>query len=327
VRILPCTPDGRNDAASEQPVYHADCVTGSDGYTAAYSGLQDGAALAVKRIEASGAYALVASPHAAVLLLDQSSGVIVDDPGDERLFAAKYFLSFGNGPQASSGSIQLALAAFAADDPVSGQRSSLPLQPVTVFPADRPGWATEAGGLDASVDSLARLEGGRKPLFAAIERMLDFAAASPPASNRAVVVVTDGRDDTCGSPAQCQEARDAVVRKSRASGVAIVTVGLQNSAGSADRETLALLSQGTTHGGAFWADSPTQLAPILGALNSYLSDFTDTLEATFRIEASAPGTFAPGRIVHGRVRLEVCPFGCTYTYVPFAVRIPPTTGP
>lgn len=314
VVILPCAPDAAND----QPAFRADCVTGSDGYDAAYSGLQEGTALSVKRIEAIGPYA-TATPYAAVLLLDQSSSVIVDDPGDERLFAAKYFLRPANGKTG----VQLGLAAFATDDPVSGQRSPLPLQPVTLFPLERPGWAAESGILDASVDSLARLEGGRKPLFAAIDRMLNFATTGGPVSKHVVVVVTDGRDDTCGTRAQCEQARDAVIGKSLASGVSIVTVGLQNASGSADHEALGLLAQGA--GAAFWADDPGQLATILGELHSYFADFTDTLEATFRIEA-APGTFVPGRTVLGRVRLETCPWDCIYTYVPFAVSIPPAPG-
>jgi hypothetical protein len=56
--------------------------------------------------------------------------------------------------------------------------------------------------------------------------MFDFAAADPQQGAEAVIVVTSGRDDTCGTRSECRSMLDAVVRKSKASGVPIVTVGL-----------------------------------------------------------------------------------------------------
>jgi hypothetical protein len=38
--------------------------------------------------------------------------------------------------------------------------------------------------------------------------------------------------------------------------------------------------------------------------------------------AQDANTFRPGRTVLGRIRLEICPWECEYTEVPFAVRIP-----
>ena len=90
----------------------------------------------------------------------------------------------------------------------------------------------------------------------------------------------------------------------------------------ADQETLGLLAQSSKHGAAFWAQNPKQLATIIGSVHSYLSDTKDTLQATFRIEASEAGAFKSGRNVLGIVQLEVCPWLFEYTDIPFVVQIP-----
>ncbi len=152
--------------------------------------------------------------------------------------------------------------------------------------------------------------------------MLDFVAANEKRETNAVVIVTNGRDNTCGSRTDCQRIRDTVIQKSKATGIAIVTIGLADTAGNADHETLGLLAQGAQHGAAFWAQNPKQLAPILGNVHVFLGDFKDSLQATFRIQTPVAGAFASGRSVLGTVQLEVCPFDCFYTFVPFVVRIP-----
>jgi hypothetical protein len=312
VRVVACAPDAGNDL----PRFRPDCVSGADGFDAAYEGVSDGRAVSVKRVENQSGGVFPASTYAAALLLDQSSHVIVDDPADLRLFAAKYFLNTA-GPNN-----RVMLAAFASDDAVSGQLSLLPQKPVSLFPPETPQYTTGGRSLFTTVDSLASLEGGAAPLFAAIDRTLDFAASHRTGQNNAVVVLTDGRDEACGSRADCQKARDAVIQKSRATGVAIVTVGLANAAGNADHETLGLLAQGAYHGAAFWAQNPQQLATIAHSVQWYLTDTKDQLEATFRIQSPVANTFASGRKVLGTVRLEVCPFDCFYMSIPFVVQIP-----
>jgi hypothetical protein len=311
VRVMACTPDPGNDL----PTFSPDCVSGPDGFDATYAGLANGAAISVKRVEAPGSYS-VATAYTAALLLDQSAHVIVNDSADARLFAAKYFLTYAN-----QGAPKL-LAAFASDDTASGQLSLLPQKPVTIFPVDGPQYTDDGRTLYSTVDSLATLEGGAAPLFTAVDRMLDFVAANKTRATNALVVVTDGHDDHCGSRAACQAVRDALIRKSAATGVAIVTVGLASATGDADHETLGLLAQGARHGGAFWAENPNQLPSILGNVHLDLSDLKDSLQATFRIESPVAGAFSSGRTVMGQVRLEVCPWDCIHTFIPFVVRIP-----
>lgn len=157
VRIAGCTPDPSNDV----PRFRPDCVAGEDGLDASYEGL----AVSVKKVSAT----RHATPGAAVLLIDQSTNVVVNDPADARLFAAKYFLTL------AGESARTVLAAFSSDDPVSGQFSLLPQKPVTVFPLENPQFTADGRSYFATVDQLGALEGGASPLFAAIDRTLDFA--------------------------------------------------------------------------------------------------------------------------------------------------------
>jgi hypothetical protein len=313
VRIAACTPDPTNDLPRFQP----DCVSGADDFDSAYAGLQNGSALSLRRIEVQDRLGLgLGRPsYSAALLIDQGDPVITGDPDDRRLFAAKYFLSLG-GPDS-----MVALAAFAVDDRITNRFSPLPQQPVSLFPLENPQFTADGRSLFATVDQLGTLEGGATPLYSAIDRVLDFAAAGPRRDANAVVVVTNGVDDTCGSRAECREQRDAVVRKSRATGIRIVTIGLGNAA-AADHEALGRLAQGADGSAAFWIDDPSQLAMALGNTSEYLAESRDRLRATFRIQSEVPGAFERGRTILGQVSLEVCPFECNYTYIPFAIQIP-----
>lgn len=312
VRILPCVPEPANDLPRFQP----DCIAGADGFDAGYG--VPGTFAHAQSIE----YALVsitkaAKPLFAALLLDQGADVAVVDPEDRRLFAAKYFLDFARGNGA------VALAAFSANDPATGQPSLLPERPVTVFPVENPTFTDSGRTLFPLVDSLAQMEGGNAPLIAAVDRMLDFvAAADVRDGQRALVVLTNGRDPACAARSDCQAALDAIVQKSRSSGVAVVTVGLADANGTADLEALGLLAQGAEGSAAFWARQPDQIATSLGAAAAYLAGTKGKMLATFTITSTVPGAFSSGRTVLGQVQLEVCSLDCVYTDIPFAVRIP-----
>ena len=312
VRILPCAPDPANDL----PRFRPECIAGADGFDAAY-GVAGTFAHADSIQHRLAPITSDAKPLFAALLLDQGAHVAVNDPEDRRFLAAKYFLDFARGNGA------VALAAFSADDPATGQRSLLPERPVTVFPVENPTFTDSGRTLFPLVDSLAGMEGGNAPLIAAVDQVLDFVtAADARDGQRALVVLSSGRDPTCGSRSDCRAALDAVVQKSRSSGVAVVTVGLADANGSADPETLGLLAQGAEGSAAFWARQPDQIATSLGAAAAYLAGTKGTMLATFTITSTVPGAFVSGRTVLGQVQLEVCPWDCLYTDIPFAVRIP-----
>ena len=302
-RVEPCVPDTANDA----PRFQSDCVSGEDGYDASYAEVYDVRAVPIRRVTAP----VTSRAVSAALMLDQSANFAAADPADRRLFATKYLLS------RTSDRYAVALAGLAADDPASGQFALLPRTPVTLFPVESPRSTSDGRSLFGEVDSLAMLEGGRAPLLAAIDWMLDSAGAGTD-----LVVVTNGRDDTCGTSAQCRVRLDAVMEKSRRMGVGLLTVGLAPTSGDVDQEMLGLLAQSHDRGAMFWAWDPRQLAQILGTVQRYQNREIDTLSVTFRIRSEVAGTFAAGRTVLGQVKHEVCPFDCITTYIPFVVRIP-----
>lgn len=306
IGVPPCVPDPNNDL----PEHRSDCISGADEFDAPY---EFDRILSLKWQSAGSAQA---TPYVAALLLDQSSSVIVDDPADARLFAAKYFLTY-----ASADSPKL-LAAFASDAPDTAGLSLLPQQPVSLFPTENPQFSTYGPGYFPTIDTLGTMEGGAGPLYSSLNTVLDFVAANSTGSAKAVVVISNGRDDTCGSRAQCRAARDEVIRKSQATDVAIVTVGLPSVDGEVDRESLGLLAQSTPRGAAFWAESPEQLAMTVSGAHSYLALKKDLMEVTFRIQTSVAGAFASGRTVLGTITLEECPWDCYYTNIPFVVKVP-----
>jgi len=312
---MACSPDGGNDVRGFQP----DCIAGNDEFDAAYDGFDSGRALALDKVPGPGYDAIFRPTFSSILLLDQSASAAAADPADERLFAAKYFLSWSNVEHV------VGLAAFAVDDASSGRLALLPQKPVTIFPLENPSLTVAGRSLFSAVDSLGALEGGVAPLYAALDRTVDFAAARPE-EVAAIVVVTDGRDLTCGARSECRARREAVLQKSRDKKVAIMTVGMASPTGAVDREALGALSlaSGATSKAAFWVTDPRQLSGVVAVALLHQQDRVESLRARFQIQSTAPGTFVSGRTVLGWVRLRSCFFweGCSEDYLPFAVRIP-----
>ena len=301
VSLADCAPDGGNDS----PPFQSECVSGTSCFDAAYEVVEPVAPLRFRTNPAG-----TPQPYTAALLLDQSKHILLNDPGDVRLFGTKYFLVQNRATD------RVVLAAVGADDASTGELSPLPEQPVTIFPVEN------GNSSFSTIDSLAHLEGGVAPLYAAIDRMLDFIAANETAvgQRRMVVVLTDGRDDTCGTEAECRDARQAVAEKSLATGIEIVTIGLAGGAFE-DRRALSELTA-ASRGRSFWVSDPTQLGIVFGALPDVLSHGGQVGEFSFRIQASSAGVFQSGRTVFGTVLGAECPFECTGWAIPIAVRIP-----
>ena len=301
-----CIPDTANDAGGFQP----DCIKGPAGFDAAYEAANSGEPLSVATTNAS------AVPFSAALLVDQSRNIVVNDPTDARLFVMKYFLTTKRATD------RVVLAAFASDEPASGEFSSLPKQPVSIFPVENPQFTTSSSDLFPTIDALDQLEGGVAPLYASIDRMLDFTVKNASISTRrAVVVLTDGRDDTCGTPAQCQTAQEALITKSRATGVAIVTLGLAvPPPGLANARALSELAE-LSGGAALWADGPRDLGSLFEGLSGVLDGSATITTARFRIESTTDGAFQSGRTVHGTAHYDRC-WDCATRDIPFAVQIP-----
>jgi Carboxypeptidase regulatory-like domain len=313
VRIEACTPDPANTVTAR-----ADCVIGPDGFDAAYAGV--GSDEAVEYFWSSNA-GLSFGSFQAVLLVEQSSDFATGDPADRRLFAAKYFLS--QATDRGAGLHGALFGAFAADQTSSGRLSALPQKPVTLFPVENPEFVTNGRGYSSTVDSLDVLEGGVPALLPAIDRAVDFLAQNAWAGDRAIVVITSGGDETCGTQAECLRQLEAVAAKSNANRVRIVTVGLATATSGVDHGMLGLLSQASTQGGAtFWLTHPNQMAVAMVDAYSFLGGYKPFVRARFRIESPTAGAFASGRTVLGRVKFLVCPWDCEYVSVPFAAKIP-----
>ena len=306
ITIDTCRPDTGNDGFS----YTADCVSGPIGSDAPYDVDHAGEPLTLSTVPRGSRV-----PFSAALLLDQSRNIVVNDPWDVRQFALKYFLV------RKPANDRIVLAGFASDDGASGELSLLPQKPATIFPVENPQFTSSSNALFPTIDSLALLEGGASPLYASIDSLLDFTAANAPAGDRrAVVVLTDGLDDTCGSPTQCRNAQHAVIEKSRNTGVRIVTLGLLTTSAVNDHRPLSVLA-GATGGASLWVD-PSQLGIVFGELSAVLDGSAPIYSARFRIQSSTDGAFQSGRTVLGTLHWEECPFFCSYMQIPFAVQIP-----
>ena len=312
-RILDCVPDTTND----QPRFQPDCVAGAEGFDMPYAVLDDGSPLASSNVVVCCYDGIWAPSLSSTLLLDQSGTVTASDPGDYRLFAAKYFLTWGELDR------RVSLAAFAADDAASGQPALLPQQPLTIFPVENPAAGVAGRELFPVVDALGSLEGGGAPLYDALDRLIDIAAPGPE-EIASIFVVTDGRDTTCGTYSQCKERRRQVLQKSRDRKVSITTIGVSAGAAGADREALGALSQASYPGdrAAFWGSYSASLPATLrtALLNQRWPE--NRRDATFQIQAPTAGTFASGRTVIGTVRIRLCPEFCGDAEIPFTVEIP-----
>ena len=243
-----------------------------------------------------------AAPLAVSLLTDQGGSINVNDPADRRLLAAKYLMT-RLGPDD-----QVVVAAFASNDSGSGQFALLPNTPFTIFPLEGPGFTTDGRGYFPTIDSLATLEGGASPLYASLDRMVDFTASHAPAdADRAVVVISSGDDESCGSRDTCWGTQRALLDKSAAAGMSVAVIGLADPSGKTNVKALSMFAQ-DENGATFWANDPKQVATILGTLPTILDGHQGAVDVTIHLQSSVAGAFASGRIVHGRAQLLVCPW-------------------
>ena len=302
------------DTADDTPVFRSNCVEDSVAFDAPYDAPGYTKALDGAPVPGGGA-----TPFSVAVLLDQGGAIALNDSADVRLFAVKYFLSMLNAED------RVVLSAFASDD-IAGPRALLPDKPVTMLPDDvSPTFAaSDKAALFPIVDSLGALEGGASPLYAAIDRMLDFTAQNTsPDRRRAVVVLTTGVDKTCGSAAQCLTARQTLTTKARSTGVSIIVIGLGSGSEPVDIVALSELAEGSS-GALLWTNDSSQLPAMIRGLSQILDGSAETFEARYQIQSPTDGAFHSGHTVLGKVTVQftLCPFDCFSVDVPFAARIP-----
>jgi len=253
------------------------------------------------------------------LLIDQSDAGLSPDllPNDPRLFAAKTFA------HSLLPGTALALAGFASDEP-SGSASSLPQRPVTFFPVESPRFLGSWPEAYEALQDLSGLVGGGTPLYAAIATGIEFMAAIAPAGRqRALVVLADGADSTCGSPAQCAQQRRTIVQRAREAGVSLFLAGA-----SWTQNAKAPITELAVEGGIPLAVAPDREFTVgtLELARQWLTGSQMVQEVTVRLTSETAGAFALGAVVTGTfigVNPDLCPFDCYVFALPFRVEIPP----
>lgn len=310
------------------------CIQSADGRDISYSfgGINDrGVLKATDRAP---------HPTAVGLLIEQGDAGLSSTwmPNEPRLFSAKLFTD-GLLPDT-----RVALAAFASDE-ASGSASSLPQRPVTFFPVQSPGFSTSKSEAFAVLQNLSSLVGGGAPLYEAVAAGIDFMAANvPDGTRRVLVVLADGSDSTCGTPARCAEFRRDIVARARASAVELFLVGARGDApvdleekygsqgfylAKVPLSDLAVeggypLAVGVSRNQFSLAETADFNSP-LELVRHWLAASEKVQDVRVRLTSGVDGAFAPGAVVKGQLlgqNPNECPWYC-YTYVlPFRVEIP-----
>ena len=317
LQVFDCTARTDDELAQLGPR----CIHGVDGRDTSYSFQQVIDLGAVRNVEGP------AAPWAVGLLIDQSDAGLSPQwlPNDPRLFAAKLFADrlLPDTP--------LMLAAFASDEP-SGGASNLPQRPVTFFPVESPAFLSSRSEGIALLDELSGQVGGGAPLHDAIASGIEFMAAHAPAGRqRALVVLADGADTTCGTPAQCAALRSEIIGRAQDAAVELFIVGGSGTgctpdscpADPADMQPLQLLAR---EGGfpIVIAEQPGLIAPMQLA-RRWISGEMLVQDVILRITSETAGAFAPGATVMGKftgANASQCPMGCQVHELIFSVEIP-----
>ena len=310
VHVAACTPDSGND----EPAFQADCVQGPPEFDAPYQAGNSGLPLEIATLPPA-----TPSPYAVAILLDQGSDLVATDPADARLFMLKYYLL--RKPEESA----VVIAAYGANDSASGEISTLPLQPLTIYPLDDPQFTAAGASLLPAVDSLTFSEGGTSPLLASLSKIVEFGAVhAPPNSSRAVVVLSGGRDTTCGTARQCTRAQEALIDQIQASQTRLFTVGITHflPEGFGELSDGRALSQLAAEAGgiALWGE----LADVFQQLPALLDGSAQYNIARFRLESSVEGTFRSGQTVLATLYVTESAWfvGTVAMRIPFEIRIP-----
>lgn len=320
LQVFGCTARAGDELAQLGPR----CIRRADGSDASYSFAKVNDLGPVKTIERPGA------PWAAGLLIDQSDAGLSPNwlPNDARIFAAKRFAD------RLLPATPLLLGAFANDEP-SGSASRLPQRPVTFFPVESPAFLTGRAEAFGVLNHLHSLVGGGAPLYEAIVEAVDYMAArTPPERSRALVVLADGADTNCGTPAQCAALRKDVIDRARAAAVQLFLVGgtasdctpdwvgWEGCDGPSDREAIQLLAR--EGGFPIVIGNAPDLGPAMELAGQWLQPSMTVQDISLRLTSDSEGAFAPGATVMGAftgANASQCPMGCQVHQFVFSVEV------
>jgi hypothetical protein len=317
------------------------CIRGTDGSDRSYSFGRLNDLGVVRNVEDT------PPPWSVGLLIDQSgaglaqdwNGTMLHAPNDPRLFAARFLVN-GLLP-----GVPLALAGFASDL-APGGASTLPQRPVTFFPVEAPGFTTSRATAFETLHDLSAMVGGGAPLHEAIAVAVDFMAARTPAGRKPMLVVlADGGDKDCGTPAQCSAARREIISRARAEGVELFLVGTDDAVACdycfdirAQEPLRSLAAEGGfplvlsdepwfDYCGA-WGPCPVFAGMLVSPIEmvaGWLSGTVQVQDVSIRLTSESPGAFAPGAVVMGELLAsneDMCQWDCWRYSLPFRVEVP-----
>jgi hypothetical protein len=212
----------------------------------------------------------------------------------------------------------------------------LPQRPVTFFPVESPAFLTSRAEAFGLLNNLHSLVGGGAPLYEAIVEGVDYMAArTPPERSRALVVLADGADTTCGTPAQCAALRRDVIDRARDAEVQLFLVGgspsdctpdwvgWEGCQGPSDNEGIQLLAR--EGGFPIVVGNLPDLGPAMELAGQWLQPSMTVQDISLRLTSETAGAFAPGATVMGAftgANASQCPMGCQVHQLIFTVEIP-----
>ena len=316
-----CTARTGDELAARGPL----CIRGLDGTDTPYSFGQVTGLGAARSIERPSV------PTAVGLLVDQSDAGLSPDrlPNDSRLFAARLLTD-----RLLPGTPVL-LGAFASDDP-SGAASGLPQRPLTLFPVETPDYLTSRTEVFRVLYDLQELVGGGAPFYEAIAAGVDFMSArTPPERRRVLVVLADGSDTSCGTPARCAALRRDIAGRLHDAEVELWVVavdgdadwclpGYCESVGQVDEGVSALAREVSVPVIVAPADG-TGLGSPMELIRQWLEGPMTVQDISLYLTSETEGAFAPGSTVMGSMtgaNHSECPMGCRVHQFFFSVEIP-----
>ncbi|WP_020607110.1 vWA domain-containing protein [Spirosoma spitsbergense] len=231
-----------------------------------------------------------AGGYSALLLMDQSGSIITTDPRDLRIDAGKIFLDY------LGANDQVALASF-----TDSYTNSVILHQ---------GFSRNKDVMKKTLDSLSKTEGGGTPLYYSSVQMTDYTAQNAKTNNKAIIIFTDGQNDTYRATSL-----NEAIASAKAKNTPLYTVGLSN---GVNVQVLSQLAN-ETGGAFFYAKNAEQLVTSFGTLGNLLRGAAQLYRSTW-VATRRTGKWASGNIIAETIKVAI-PNG-DIIEAPFYIRIP-----
>ena len=228
--------------------------------------------------------------YSAMLALDQSTSIIINDLKDLRIEASKIFLDY-LGPND-----QAALASFS--------------EKYKNYVIVHQGFSRNKDPMKKTLDSLSKTEAGGTPLYYSTIATTDYTGLNAKTSNKAVIIFTDGQNDAFD-----KTTLEEAITNAKSKNISLFTVGLSSSV-----NTKVLSQMANETGGAFfYAKDAEQLVTSFGTLGNLLRGNTQLYRTTWTATRKS-GKWASGNEISEIITVKMID-GSTLV-VPFYVKVP-----